>query len=126
MKILIETVPHKEQAYPTVGDWRRHPDGTLHIKVSEEIGDKYALLVALHELVEVTLCEDRGIQCSVVDTFDKNFEARREDGNEDEPGDDPACPYKNEHFFATNLERAMAHEMQVDWKAYEESIYALP
>jgi hypothetical protein len=126
MKIIIQTIPHAQQSYPTVGDWRRGPDGTLKINVSSEIGRKYALLVALHELIEVTLCEDRGITCEMVDTFDKKFEEHRHPDNYSEPGDDPAAPYRNEHFFATNIERQMAHEMQVDWADYEAAIDALP
>lgn len=96
------------------------------IFVSSEIGDKFALLVALHELIEVTLCEERGITCEQVDTFDKSFELHRPAGNEDEPGDDPAAPYQKEHFFATSLERLMAAELGVDWKKYDEAIMKLP
>lgn len=126
MKITIQTIPHAQQPYSTVGDWRRGPDGTLKINVSSEIGRKYALLVALHELIEVTLCEDRGITCEMVDAFDRKFEEHRHPDNDSEPGDDPAAPYRKEHFFATNIERQMAHEMQVDWADYEAAINALP
>lgn len=126
MKITIETIPNKNHPYSTCGDWRRDLDGTLRINVSEEIGDKYALLVAIHELVEVALCEERGITTQAVDDFDKAFEAQREEGDESEPGDSPAAPYRREHFFATNIERQMAHELGVDWASYEDSINALP
>ena len=126
MKIAIETIPNKNHPYPTCGDWRRDLDGTLRINVSEEIGDKYALLVAIHELVEVALCEERGITTQAVDDFDKAFEAQREEGDVSEPGDSPAAPYRREHFFATNIERQMAHELGVDWASYEDSINALP
>lgn len=125
MKIVIETIPHSTQRYETVGDWYRDNDETLHIKVSQEIGDKQASLVALHELIEVLLCEDRGITQDEVDTFDKSFEFHREEGNEDEPGDDPAAPYKLEHFFATNIERLMAAELGVDWNEYDEAVSKL-
>ena len=126
MKILIETIPHKDQPYSTCGDWRRRPDGVLVIRVSEEIGDKFALLVAIHELIEVSLCEERGITCEQVDNFDKAFELHRPPGNHDEPGDDLAAPYRKEHFFATNIERLFAAELNVDWKAYADAIEALP
>jgi len=126
MRILIETIPHASQAYPTVGDWRRDSDGTLHIKVSEEIGDKFALLVALHELIEVTLCEERGVTCEQVDAFDKEFEAMRKEDDDSEPGDHPEAPYRREHFFATSIERLMAAEMGVDWQAYDGAIMKLP
>ena len=126
MRILIETIPHEKQAYPTVGDWRRGPDGALVIRVSEEIGEKFALLVALHELIEVSLCEERGITCEQVDTFDKSFELHRKPGDDSEPGDDLAAPYRKEHFFATNLERLLAAELGIDWAEYERKLNELP
>ena len=124
MKIIIETIPHKEQAYPTVGDWRRAADGTLRIRVSEEIGDQHALLVAVHELVEVALCEARGITVEAVDAFDKAFEAARPEGNLAEPGNDPTAPYRKEHFFATSIERLLAAELGVDWQKYDDAVNA--
>lgn len=126
MNIIIETIPHKLQSYETVGDWRRDADGNLRIFVSREIGDKFALLVAIHELVEVALCEERGITCEQVDAFDHEYETNRKEGDESEPGDHPEAPYRKEHFFATNIERLMAAEMGVDWKVYGETIMKLP
>ena len=126
MKIVIETIPHLTHRYQTCGDWYRDKEGNLQIKVSQEIGDEYALLVALHELVEVALCEKRGITTDQVDAFDKAFEAARVEGNEDEPGDDPNAPYRKEHFFATSIERLMSAELGVDWKEYDEKIMSLP
>lgn len=126
MKILIETIPHKEQCYNTPGDWRRDADGALRIKVSEEIGDKFAFLVALHELIEVTLCEERGITCEAVDKFDTAFERTRPKNDDSEPGDAPDAPYKKEHFFATSIERLMCAEMGIDWNEYDAAISKLP
>ena len=125
MKIIIETIPHQSQPYPTVGDWRRDAEGTLRIRVSEEIGDRHALLVAVHELVEVALCEARGITTQAVDDFDRVFEANRPPGNFDEPGDAAAAPYRREHFFATNIERLLAAELGVDWPAYTAAVNQL-
>ena len=125
MKIIIETIPHKSQPYSTCGDWRRDADGTLHIKVSQEIGDKFALLVALHELIEVTLCEEHGISCMEVDAFDKAYERTRPENDDSEPGDHPEAPYRKEHFFATSVERLMATELGVDWFEYSDKINQL-
>ena len=126
MKIILQTIPHSSQPYSTCGDWRRDKDGTLIINVSEEIGEKNATLVALHELIEVLLCEDRGITTEAVDSFDKNFEKNRSEDDDSEPGDDPDAPYRKEHFFATSIERLMAQQLNVDWKKYDDSIMALP
>lgn len=98
----------------------------LQIRVSDMGNEDYESLVALHELVEVLLCQKRGITTEEVDAFDKAFEAARPDGNNDEPGDDPKAPYKKEHFFATNIEKLMSAELGVDWTAYEAAINRLP
>lgn len=127
MNISIRTVPHKDQRYPTPGDFFEK-DGVLCIRVSQELPEKEALLVALHELIEVTLCKDRGITEKQVDDFDMQFEKDRESGRHSiaaEPGDHPDAPYRKEHFFATNLERLMAAELGVDWAAYEYRIQTL-
>lgn len=128
MKIQIETIPHGKQRYPTVGDWYER-NGILHIRVSEELPPDEALLVAIHELVEVSLCKQRGITEEAVDAFDMRFEEERTAGKhepDEEPGDHPDAPYRKEHFFATNVERLMAAELGVDWETYADHIEALP
>ena len=126
MKIMAETVPFSEIPNAQCGDWRRGPDGTLHIRVAREMGDDSARLVILHEIVEQVLCEKRGIPCAVVDAFDSAFEARRQPGDDSEDGDAPDCPYKKEHFTATNFERLMAAEMGLDWAEHDKRILKLP
>ena len=90
--------------------------------MSEELGSKAASLVAVHELVEVLLCEDRGITQIAVDKFDVEFEDERKPGNTDEAGDDPKAPYRKEHFFATNIERLLGAELGVDWTMYDKAV----
>lgn len=128
MKIHIETIPHHMQRYPTVGDWFVDDTGTLQIKVSDMGNKDYEHLVALHELVEVLLCQKRGITTEEVDQFDKQFEKDREAGlhtDDEEAGDDPKAPYRKEHFFATNIEALMSAELGVDWKEYEQTVMNL-
>ena len=125
MRITIETIPHASQKYPTCGDWRYAPDGTLEIKVSD-LGDEFKeTLIAVHELIEVQLLKQRGIGAVQVDSFDVAFEAARPKDNTDEPGDDPSAPYKREHCIATGVERILAAEFGIDWKLYEQQIDAL-
>lgn len=124
MKIVIESIPHAAQRYPTVGDWVFDADGTLHITVSQ-MDDDAEFLVGIHEAIEAHLCHKRGVKQEDVDAFDKAFEARREDGNEDEPGDHPNAPYHREHFFATTVERLLAAELGVNWHNYDARINAL-
>ena len=101
MKINIETIPHKDQNYETVGNYWIDEDGTWQIRVSDMKNWKYELLVAIHEIVEYALCLEKGIKEDDITAFDIAFEAKREDGNCDEPGDDPKSPYQNEHLIAT-------------------------
>jgi hypothetical protein len=123
-KILIEFIPHNSQRYETVGDWY-YKKGILHIKVSMMSDWRYEVLVAIHELAEVLLCRHRGITAAAVDQFDKDFEAKRQPGNVDEPGDDAKAPYRKEHFFATNIERLLAAELGVDWATYDKEVVNL-
>ncbi len=123
---LIFTIPHKLQAYPTVGNWQFTKDGVIVIFVSELSDWRHEMLVAIHELVEATLCKNRGITEAQVDAFDMAYEKNRTNGDNSEPGDNPYAPYHKEHFFATNIERLMAGELGVGWSEYETRLNALP
>lgn len=124
MKIIIETIPHREQRYPTVGDWFQRGN-VLHIRVSKMSDPRYEFLVALHELVEVYLCRHDGVTEKSVDRFDRTFERRRKKGNTDEPGDDPRAPYRRQHCVATGIERIAAALLGVSWKIYDAEVNSL-
>lgn len=143
MRILIETIPHHTQRYPTCGDWwfercpiykETQPPGNrevvgyeteIHIRVSE-LGDwKKEALVAFHELAEVLACRSAGVTQEEVDQFDMKFEETRKEGDESEPGDHPSAPYYRQHIIATACERLLAGEMQVNWDDYEAKINSL-
>lgn len=120
MKIVIETIPHQDHRYTTVGDWFYDPDGTLRIKVSELTDWRREALIAVHELVEVLLCQDKGIGAKEVDEFDMNFKG------DSEPGDCPEAPYVRQHCIATGIERMLAAELNVAWEPYERELEDLP
>ena len=124
MKITIETVPHDQQRYPTVGDWffpdpDNEPDHMV-IRVSE-MGDwRYEAAVAVHELVEALLSKDAGYRQEAVDAFDLAYKG------DDEPGDDPKAPYHRQHCFATAVERMLIAALGVPWAEYDAAVEALP
>jgi hypothetical protein len=130
LNITIKTIPHEEQRYNTAGDWWFDDAGNLEIRVSNMSNWKYEALVAYHELAEVLLCKDRGITVEEVDAFDMAWEEEHpgiaQGGGMEEPGDDPNCPCRKEHFFATTAERALSAELAVDWFEYDAAIFALP
>lgn len=124
MKIVIETIPHRQHRYPTAGDYWRDPDGVLQIRVSETADERSALLVALHELVEVILCEHRGIKEEDITAFDM---AHLDDDDPwvDDPGHCPDAPYHREHVFAEIIERLMAFELDRNWQKHEAALNKL-
>jgi hypothetical protein len=126
MNIHIETIPHEKQRYPTVGDWWFIDSGDLELRISELTDWRYEMLIAIHELWEVILCKHRKISQEAVDNFDRQYEARRQENDDSEPGDAPDAPYKREHCSATGAERTLAAELGVDWKEYEDELYSLP
>lgn len=121
MKIVIETIPHTEQRYPTVGDWWTDADGTWQIRVSKisrySVERKEAeFLIALHELVEMAICQYNGVDEDDVTRFDMTW-----GGKEGlvEPGDDRNAPYYAEHQFASGIERLVASQLGLSWPEYE-------
>jgi hypothetical protein len=125
MKIIIESIPHKNQRYPTCGDWFYALDGTLHIRVSEEMLPLSGELVAVHELVEALLCQRANITQDAVDEFDTGPVGRAL-AIDSEPGDDERAPYHKQHCIATGIERILAAEMDIAWVHHEDNVNRLP
>lgn len=125
MKVNIETIPHNEHRYETVGDYWTDENGVLQIRVSEMGNDKYNTLVAIHEFIEAKLTEWNGIKEQDITDFDIEFEKQREEGNTDEPGFNSIAPYRREHTLATGVELIIASLANVDWNDYEKNINSL-
>jgi len=111
---VVSQIPHQRQRYDTVGDWI--PGEPVRIRVSKMKDERYVFLVALHELIEYELCRMNGIADREIVEFDTNFEKERRarlHSLEAEPGNDPRAPYRDEHGFATMIERMVAQKMGV-------------
>jgi hypothetical protein len=114
--VILESKPYCEMRYNTLGDWYLDETGALRVVVAKDdgvnpIGVDEQKLILLHELVEVWLCEKKGITQKQVDEFDFAFEKRCEEG---EPGDHPDAPYRVQHRAAMLIEHMMAHFMGLD------------
>lgn len=101
--------------YDTCGDWDFDSD-CLKVTVSNTRNDWYNFLVKIHEIIEAYLCLKRGITSQSVTDFDTSFKGKGE------PGNSKKSPYRNEHKFATKIEKLVAKELGVDWKEYESAI----
>lgn len=126
---VMTVLPAAEMRYDTWGDWFYVEDPvtdtrTLHIQVSDVVPPEQRFLIAFHELVEAKLCATRGITQAQIDHFDMTqwpeiLKGESADGSttyfgwtqDDEPGDHPEAPYRQEHRFAMLMEHLMAHEL---------------
>ena len=122
LRIVIETIDHSKQRYPTVGDWQIDKAGNLHITVSKMSDQRYEFLVAAHEMIEAYLAMHAGVSPEAVDRFDRAYEAKRYPGDDSEPGDDPRAPYHRHRMFASKIERSLAKQLGVDWRAYDRDV----
>lgn len=127
-KLRIETVPHKEQAYETLGDYGFDVDGGMWIKVSD-LGDwRYEFLIAIHEAIEFSLLKARGIEDpgKYTEAFDVIWEERLRFDDigklVDEPGFDPRSPYIIDHTIADLVEHALLGKLGVDPMKYDEAM----
>lgn len=86
LPVLIRFIPHKEQAYDTVGDYgesftllkgEKRRRRFLWFKVSKMKDWRYEFLVVIHELVEWAFVRHAGIKISEIDAFDKEMEENR-------------------------------------------------
>ena len=114
-KIVIKTIPHKDQNYDTAGDYK-NIDNNWFIYVSEMPKWEYEMLIAVHELIEAILTHKRGIKWGDIDYFDM-ITAK---GNRD-PGTNKKAPYYREHRFATIIEKMLAKQLKVNWEEYNKS-----
>jgi hypothetical protein len=123
-KVEISIIPHAEQRYPTVGDWK-FEDDTLKINISDMQNDNYHELVAIHEYIEAMQCLKDGVSEEDVTKFDIEFEKWRAEEIVDElaePGDDINAPYYYQHQIATKIEQRLAATLGVDWNEYDMAI----
>lgn len=127
MRVSIKTIPHKKQKYPTAGDYGVKGD-RWNIRVSEMSDWRREVLVGIHELAELAWVRHMGISIDLVTEFDLKFEKERAEGKhspEDEPGDDPRCPYKAGHNTATIIEELLAGVLDVNWEEHSKEIVNL-
>lgn len=115
-RILIEFIPQSRQRYDTSGDWTIDGDA-LNIRITATPNPLHQQLVAVHELIEALLCNAAGVTQEAVDAFDMGPGA-----DIDEPGDDPAAPYREQHQMATEIEMALACAMGVPWDEYDAAV----
>ena len=126
-KILIKTIPHIFQEYPTVGNYKTMENET-YILVSEMGNSFYETMVAIHEIIEEALTRKRGLSEQDILDFDLYYEKKREMGLVDEnsePGFSNDAPYRREHEFATAVEMQMCALVGESWTDYSNAVNSI-
>jgi hypothetical protein len=126
-EIFIKVIPASEQRLKeNCGDYWYDENGTLNIRVSEIGSDKkswlYQRMIVIHELIEQTLTEYRGITEEEIQAFDEKFYAEMDNGDYPEAGFHPNCPYLSAHTLSDNVERQMALYCDIDWFEYSKEV----
>ena len=129
MKIDFEIIAHRNQRYPSAGDYYLQR-GVWLFRVSRMKDKRYSWLVFAHELLEWMLCRLMGVRMGDIDKFDLAYEAGRSKGSgapcgcelQDEPGNDIHAPYHVQHVAATRCERLLAEVLGVDWDTYDATV----
>lgn len=126
MKIVVETIPHDQHRYPTVGDYWIDGAGTIQVRVSQLSSERREMAVLIHELFEMFAVTCAGIALDAIDAFDTAYEASRDPVDLEEPGDQPDAPYYRQHQAATIVERFFIEHTGDHWQDYDHEIAALP
>ena len=126
MKINIETIPHGDQRYPTVGDYWDDENGVMQVRVSDMKDWRYEALVIIHELVEMFLTKHRGIRR----TRDQRFRHQirtvaRGTARLRRAGRSPARALSQRTFFRDQPGAAFLFRTGLDWFAYDRDVDAL-
>ena len=125
MKIHIETAPFDTLRNKQVDDYWYDPDGTLQIRVAEELSDeRRQQAVIVHALWEALTIRHAGVPIKMVDWWDTHFQTFGLPPSA-EPGDDPLCPYYRQHQSATIKERMFIEETGDNWQEYEKEVESL-
>ena len=125
MDIRIKSIPHKKQRYETLGDYFYDKKGKLQVRISELPDAVFEKMILIHELVELFICEQEGIEIKDIDAFDIKFEKERKKGkhsDDAEPGHDPRAPYRSQHIFAENVERLLCDRLGINFDYYSKKL----
>jgi hypothetical protein len=123
-KIIIKFVPLQFQEYETLGNYKNIGSETYFI-ITDTGNDLHNKIILLHELIEQTLTEAKGIKESQILKHDLEFEKLRQDGlvgEDDEPGEHKNSPYKQEHIQSEIIERQLLNYLNIDFKEYTRQI----
>ena len=115
----VEAVRGDKMRYETVGDWEVRKDQSLRsVTVSDMPSWISEMAVALHEIVEASLCRVAGISEKEVFDFDQAWNAEQGHLYGEEPGADLRAPYYDQHAKAEQIERLFIEAAGMSWQEH--------
>ena len=115
--IHIAIIPHVSQRYDTAGDYIDFAGNWL-VNISATADWRHSFLVMIHELVEMGLTKNDGVDWDEIDLFDISGLGKEYA----DPGDLESAPYHKQHVAATMIEREVAKLLNVNWDEYNEAL----
>lgn len=118
MRAKLQAVSAKLIRNKQCGDWHFGKRDSI-LAFSAKMDDpRSEVAVGIHEFIEAWLCRDAGITDEQVTQFDLTFELERSEGlhsEDEENGDDPRAPYREQHQAATKVEKVVCEVLGLSW-----------
>lgn len=121
---IIKVVPFKKVRNNGYGDYFETPKQRQFL-IADVDNEDFHLAVAIHELIEEYDTRRHGILESEINEFDAYFEEERElglHGEDEEPGDDERSIYREQHQFATSIEKQIVEHFGYTWDDYNKQL----
>lgn len=116
MRITVQTIPHEEHKFTTIGYWSATDDEVV-FTISELPNWRWMVSVLIHELIEWMWCEAHGVTTEECDAFDAMYEEGYRNGTisiDKEAGYDKKCPYYKGHVWGDRISWIFEKIMHVD------------
>jgi hypothetical protein len=121
--IVVKFIPIEEQRYNTAGDYWEDEDN-IHFRITKQENKQSEIAILLHEITEFFLTRERGLTEREITEYDLAWETLHNQGftQADEPGNEPGCPYKDEHDISLIIERIFCMAAGINWQKHDEQL----
>ena len=122
IQFKVEALDIKAMRYYTPGDYEVDKDEALLRVTVTTMPYVSEMAVALHEIVEATLCRVAGITEKEVFDFDQMWNEEQGHLYGEEPGADLRAPYRDQHLKAEEIERLFVEAAGMDWQEHCQNV----
>lgn len=112
MEIKVQIVPPSQIRYDTWDDWTIDQYGNIHFQIADSGNDLYNKICMVHAIIEELLTSAKGVSEEEITKFDLEYKG------DDEPGEELAAPYRDEHLIAKAVEMLLCSHLGIPWKIY--------